>query len=98
MITTKLTLTDYLALETGSEQRSEFVGGKIIEMPPESEEYAARGIGEYWIIDPARKRVTVLTLVDGLYEAEEIGEGAVLKSPQFPELTLKVSQVLKPEV
>jgi Uma2 family endonuclease len=31
-------------------------------------EYAARGILEYWIVDPARERVAVLTLVDGLYE------------------------------
>ena len=31
-------------------------------------EYAARGILEYWIIDPQRGRVTVLSLVDGFYE------------------------------
>jgi Uma2 family endonuclease len=27
-------------------------------------EYAARGIAEYWIVDPAQARVTVLTLVE----------------------------------
>lgn len=31
-------------------------------------EYAARGVQEYWIVDPAEQKVTVLTLVDGLYE------------------------------
>ena len=31
-------------------------------------EYAARGILEYWIVDPQIKRVTILSLVDGLYE------------------------------
>lgn len=37
-------------------------------------EYAARGIAEYWIVDPMRERVTVLTLVDGLYD-EAVFEG-----------------------
>lgn len=37
-------------------------------------EYAARGILEYWIVDPEFKRVTMLTLIDGLYE-EAIFEG-----------------------
>ena len=38
-------------------------------------EYAARGIIEYWIVDPQREKVTVLTLVDGLYE-ETVFEGS----------------------
>lgn len=38
-------------------------------------EYAARGIPEYWIVDPGKARVTVLTLVDGLYE-EAIFQGS----------------------
>ncbi len=37
-------------------------------------EYAARGILEYWIVDPQREKVTVLSLVDGLYE-ETVFEG-----------------------
>ncbi|MGB3612472.1 MAG: Uma2 family endonuclease [Elainellaceae cyanobacterium] len=32
-------------------------------------EYAARGIKEYWIVDPIQRQVVVLTLVAGLYEA-----------------------------
>ncbi|MBC6480113.1 MAG: Uma2 family endonuclease [Hormoscilla sp. GM7CHS1pb] len=31
-------------------------------------QYEARGIAEYWIVDPIQKQITVLTLVDGLYE------------------------------
>ncbi|MEH1784051.1 MAG: Uma2 family endonuclease [Nostoc sp.] len=31
-------------------------------------EYAARGISEYWIVDADRARITLLTLVDGLYD------------------------------
>jgi Uma2 family endonuclease len=59
-------------------------------------EYAARGIPEYWIVDPDKAKVTVLTLVDGWYEADEFGPDGVLQSPQFPGLTLSVAQVLSP--
>ncbi|MGB7274805.1 MAG: Uma2 family endonuclease, partial [Geitlerinemataceae cyanobacterium] len=31
-------------------------------------EYAARGIAEYWIVDPILQKVTVLEWVEGLYE------------------------------
>lgn len=37
-------------------------------------QYQARGISEYWIVDPMQGRITVLTLVDGLYE-EAVFEG-----------------------
>ena len=37
-------------------------------------EYAARGILEYWIVDPQINKITVLSLVDGLYE-EAVFEG-----------------------
>ncbi len=59
-------------------------------------EYAARGIGEYWILDPSRAQVTVLTLVDGLYEAQELTGDDTLTSPQFPELSLDVARLLNP--
>jgi Uma2 family endonuclease len=49
-------------------------------------EYAARGIGEYWIIDPIEGRVTVLEWVDGFYE-EKVYEGEqIIISPIFTEL------------
>ncbi|RZM82143.1 Uma2 family endonuclease [Leptolyngbya iicbica] len=185
MLTTKLTLADFLSLEAGPESRCEFVDGEIVELPPESEEnvviasylvaqllrrfpfdwvrqgrtelvvsgrvripdlmvlgedlvlalqgqsrstiteempapllvvevvspgkvnedrdyrykrsqYAARRIGEYWIVDPSRDRVTVLTLVDGLYEAQELMVSDTLTSPQFPGLSLDVAQILNP--
>lgn len=31
-------------------------------------QYQARGIEEYWIIDPMQQRITVLNLINGLYE------------------------------
>ena len=192
MITTKLTLSDYLAIEAIYEGQQEFVDGEIIKMPPESNlnalisvfllvslsrfvpmtwlrhkdveiviagrvrmpdlmilgedlaavllasgrstitedmpapllavevvspgkanedrdyrfkrtEYAARGIPEYWIVDPARAMVTVLMLVDGLYEVVEYSGGDSLQddkgdrivSALFPQLNLTVEQVLK---
>ena len=192
MITTKLTLSDYLAIEAIYEGQQEFVDGEIIKMPPESNlnalisvfllvslsrfvpmtwlrhkdveiviagrvrmpdlmilgedlaavllasgrstimeempapllavevvspgkanedrdyrfkrtEYAARGIPEYWIVDPARAMVTVLMLVDGLYEVVEYSGGDSLQddkgdrvvSALFPQLNLTVEQVLQ---
>jgi Uma2 family endonuclease len=57
-------------------------------------EYAARGIHEYWIVDPDKSRITLLTLVDGLYE-EMIFQGTdMIRSTTFPMLDLTASQVL----
>ncbi|MEO1350969.1 MAG: Uma2 family endonuclease [Cyanobacteria bacterium J06635_15] len=193
MVTTKLSLADYLSLEIGPEGRCEFVDGEIVEIPPESEEnivvgtflfaqflqcvpfdwirqhnteivvadraripdlmilgedlvnalqgsrrstiteempapllvvevvlpgkvnedrdyrykrseYAARGIETYWIVDPAKRMVTVLTLVDGLYEAQEFVDNEVLSwqessgegSEQSRVFSVSVSNLLCP--
>ena len=58
-------------------------------------EYAARGIAEYWIVDPIAQKVTVLEWVEGFYD-ERIYEGdKAIASSIFPELTLTASQVLQ---
>jgi len=57
-------------------------------------EYAARCIPEYWIVDPIRELVTVLVLVDGLYEAIEYRADQTIVSPSFPALQLTANQVL----
>lgn len=57
-------------------------------------EYAARGISEYWIVAPQQGKVSVLTLVAGLYEAEEYTGEMMIKS-QFEALLLKADQVLR---
>ncbi|XHX76979.1 MAG: Uma2 family endonuclease [Stenomitos frigidus ULC029] len=57
-------------------------------------EYAARGISEYWIVDPQQAKVTVLTLVAGLYETEEYRGEAIVQS-QLAALTLTAEQVLR---
>ncbi|MBD1843082.1 Uma2 family endonuclease [Cyanobacteria bacterium FACHB-63] len=58
-------------------------------------EYAARGIAEYWIIDPDEAQITLLTLVDGFYEAAVLRGNDRIQSAQLPELQLTVNQVMQ---
>jgi Uma2 family endonuclease len=62
-------------------------------------QYQARGVAEYWIIDPIQQRITVLSLVEGLYE-EAVFEGdAAIASSLLPPLEqgvqLTAAQVLQ---
>lgn len=57
-------------------------------------EYSVVGIPEYWIVDPTEQKVTVLTLVEGLYEQVEFTGSERIVSQMFPELALTVEQVL----
>ncbi len=58
-------------------------------------EYAARGIVEYWIVDPMQQQVTVLELINGLYEEKVYrGSGCIL-SPTFSTLQLTAEQILQ---
>jgi Uma2 family endonuclease len=57
-------------------------------------EYAARGIPEMWIIDPARSVVLVLTLSGDKYQEATFTGNSVIVSPTFPGLTLTAAQVL----
>jgi Uma2 family endonuclease len=61
-------------------------------------EYAARGIEEYWLIDPHQAQVMVLILVDGLYEAQVFKGGDRLISQIFPTLELTAAQVLQEDL
>jgi Uma2 family endonuclease len=58
-------------------------------------EYGARGIAEYWIVDPERAQLVVLTLVNGLYEEVIYQGGDRLLSDLFPGLELTAQQVLQ---
>ena len=60
-------------------------------------EYAARGIAEYWIVDPIQGQMTVLTLVEGLYEALVFRGADAIQSSLFPELALTAAQILRAE-
>lgn len=57
-------------------------------------EYAARGIPEFWQVDPDRAVVTVLNLKDGVYRAREFRGRDRVISPTFPELQLTAKQIL----
>jgi Uma2 family endonuclease len=58
-------------------------------------EYAARGIAEYWIVDPIQQRVTVLEWVEGLYE-EQVYEGDMrMISLLLSNLELTAARVLQ---
>ena len=57
-------------------------------------EYAARGIPEYWIVDPGQAKVTVLMWVDGLYEEAVFQGSNSIVSTTFPDLKLTAAQVL----
>jgi Uma2 family endonuclease len=57
-------------------------------------EYAARGIPEMWIIDPARSVVLVLTLSGDKYQEATFTGNQLIVSPTFPGLKLTAEQVL----
>jgi len=58
-------------------------------------EYAARGIAEYWIVDPIAQKVTVFEWVEGFYE-EKIYEGdQAIVSPIFSNLELTAAEILQ---
>lgn len=59
-------------------------------------EYGARGIAEYWIVDPQADRVTVLTRVEGLYEEAQFTGTATIVSAVCPGLALTANQILSP--
>ena len=62
-------------------------------------QYAARGIAEYWVIDPIEQVVTVLRLEDGQYvEVGVFRDAEAIVSPMFPQLSLTVQQILSGEV
>jgi Uma2 family endonuclease len=61
-------------------------------------QYAARGIPEYWIIDPELQVVVVLTLEGSSYREVGTFQGNTpIASPSFPELNLPPEQILNVE-
>jgi Uma2 family endonuclease len=58
-------------------------------------EYVARGIPEFWQVDPSRSVVIVLTLKDGAYQAREFRGSDRVVSPSFPNLQLTAEQILR---
>jgi Uma2 family endonuclease len=57
-------------------------------------EYAARGIPEYWRIDPSRDVVSVLVLAGTTYQVTDYKGQAAISSPTFPALCLTAAEIL----
>lgn len=55
-------------------------------------EYAARGVSEYWVINPSDKTITLFQLEAGFYEAA-IHTGEMVIPAQFEILRLTVNEV-----
>ena len=58
-------------------------------------EYAARGIPEFWQVDPGRSVVRVLELKRGAYQAKEFRGDELIASLKFPNLRLRAGQILR---
>jgi Uma2 family endonuclease len=58
-------------------------------------EYAARGIAEYWIVDPIAQKVTILEWIEGLYEEKVFTGDNILQSSLFDNLDLTVDRLLQ---
>ena len=56
-------------------------------------EYAARGIAEYWIVDPQENMVTVLICDRGLYQEKVYRGNESIYSPLFPQLQITTRQI-----
>lgn len=56
-------------------------------------EYAARGIAEYWIVDPETQQITVCKWVDGQYEDTVFTGASRLESDVVPTWELTVERV-----
>lgn len=56
-------------------------------------EYAARGIAEYWIVDPEEQQITLCEWVEGQYEDQVLRGDAPITSSIVPALQLTVAQV-----
>jgi Uma2 family endonuclease len=57
-------------------------------------EYSVLDIPEYWIVDPLKAQVSVLTLAEGFYDQTQFTSEDIVQSPTFPELNYNVSHIL----
>lgn len=56
-------------------------------------EYAARGIAEYWIVDPEMRQITICKWIDGMYEDTAVAGAERIKSDIVPTLDLTAKQL-----
>ncbi len=58
------------------------------------QQYEARGIPEYWIVDPTAQQVSILVLIDDTYQTSIFQGSQLLRSSAFPELAVTADSVL----
>jgi len=58
-------------------------------------EYAARGILEYWIVDPIQQKITLLEWVEGLYEETVYAGNIPINSPLLGTLEITAERLLQ---
>lgn len=58
-------------------------------------EYAVLDIQEYWIVDPLEEKVTICTLIEGLYESQVFLGTDWIESSTFPDIQLTAAQILQ---
>ena len=77
---------------------SDDAASRVRDYEDKQRDYAAAGIPEYWIVDPAAGRVIVLSLAgEGYAVAGEYGIGDVASSPLLPGLTVEVGPLFRAE-
>ena len=62
------------------------------------EQYQNWQIPQYWIIDPHREQVTVLTLDEGVYQDAVFVDGDRIKSTAFPGTKIRVKALLSGQI
>lgn len=56
-------------------------------------EYAARGIAEYWIVDPEERQLTVCRWIEGQYEDIVVNGAEQILSTVIPTFELTIEQL-----
>jgi len=77
---------------------SDDAASRVRDYEDKRRDYAAAGIAEYWIVDPAAGRVIVLSLTgEGYSPAGEYGVGDIASSPLLPGFAVEVGPLFRAE-